>query len=189
MTLIVGLGNPGTEYIKTRHNIGFLVVDKFLEETGKNSSFIKFNSELIKTSYSGKELLLLKPLTYMNNSGYPVLQTSREYGIELAEIIVIHDDLDIEFGKIKLKRGGGTGGHNGLDSIAKSLGSNDFNRLRFGLGRPPGKKDPADFVLSNFRKLELKHLDVLISEAGSALKDYLDFGIDFAMNKYNNGKN
>ena len=186
MILVVGLGNPGFEYSQTRHNIGFMVLDKFLEKLGRTSFFLKFNSEIYKSNSFNKELLLVKPLTFVNRSGTSVSNIVSHYDIKTDEILVIHDDLDIDFGSIKLKCGGGTGGHNGLESIVEHLGGEDFNRLRFGIGRPPGKKDPAVFVLSGFRKAEIDELDFLIEKSISAIKDYIYFGIDHAMNEYNN---
>jgi PTH1 family peptidyl-tRNA hydrolase len=188
MIFIVGLGNPGEKYRQTRHNIGFVIVDAFLKQQASYSSFLKFNSEISRLIYSQNELLLLKPLTYMNNSGKPVASAISFYSQDntaTGKMIVIHDDIDIEFGKIRLKRGGGTGGHNGLESIAGHIGNSDFDRLRFGLGRPPGSKEPADFVLSNFSRAEKKELEELVSIAIDALDDYIKNGIDYAMNKYN----
>lgn len=185
MILIIGLGNPGEEYARTRHNIGFIVLDKFNEETGIKNKITRFNSIIIKSEYAGKNLLCVKPFTYMNNSGSAVLQVIRNFESEIESIIIIHDDLDIAFGEIRFKSGGGTGGHNGLESIAGKLGHADFDRLRFGIGRPPGKKDPADFVLSKFKRNEVKLLDSVISTCVDALKDYIENGIDYAMNKYN----
>ena len=184
--LIVGLGNPGIEYCETRHNIGFIIIDRFLEHLESPSSFLKFSSEIHKSKYSGRELLLVKPLTFVNRSGTSISNIVDHYGIESGDILVIHDDLDIEFGIVKFKCGGGTGGHNGLESIVEHLGNADFNRLRFGIGRPPGRKDPAVFVLSGFRKAEKNELDFLIDRSISAIKDYIDSGIDYAMNEYNN---
>ena len=186
MMLIVGLGNPGVEYSQTRHNIGFIVIDKFLEKLDKPASFLKFNSEIYKSKYFSSELLLVKPLTFVNKSGTSISNIVNHYDIKSDEILVIHDDLDIEFGMIKFKCGGGTGGHNGLESIVEHLGNADFNRLRFGIGRPPGRKDPAVFVLSRFRKAETGELDFLIERSISAIKDYIYFGIDYTMNEYNN---
>ncbi len=185
MILIIGLGNPGEEYCQTRHNIGFTLLNKFIEETGNLSQISKFNSILIKSKYAGKDLLCVKPYTFMNNSGTAVLKVIKYFEGKTESTIVIHDDLDIEFGEIKFKSGGGTGGHNGLESIVKKLGHADFDRLRFGIGRPPGRKDPADFVLSKFKIRETRELDSIISISIEALKDYIENGINFAMNKYN----
>ncbi|MCL4415960.1 MAG: aminoacyl-tRNA hydrolase [Actinobacteria bacterium] len=185
MILIIGLGNPGEDYEQTRHNIGFVILDKFSEDTGILSQISKFNSILIKSKYAGKALLCVKPCTFMNNSGSAVLKVIRHFEDDIESTIVIHDDLDIEFGEIKFKSGGGTGGHNGLESILKKLGRSDFDRLRFGIGRPPGRKDPADFVLSKFKMKETRELDSIIPISIEALKDYIENGINFAMNKYN----
>jgi len=185
MILIVGLGNPGVEYSQTRHNIGFIIIEKFLEGTGRDSRFLKFNSELHESEYSSKKLLLAKPLTFVNKSGSAVANIASHYNIDVKKILVIHDDLDIGFGILKLKQGGSTGGHNGLESIVDKLESRDFDRLRFGIGRPPGRMDPAVFVLSRFKKDEVEELDFLIGRSVSAIKDYIDFGIDYAMNEYN----
>ena len=185
MILIIGLGNPGEEYGQTRHNIGFMVLNKFNEETGILSQISKFNSTVIKSEYAGKALLCVKPYTFVNNSGPAVLKVIEHFEGKIESTIVIHDDLDIEFGQIKLKSGGGTGGHNGLESIVKKLGHPDFDRLRFGIGRPPGRKDPADFVLSKFKRSETRELDSIISISIAALKDYVENGINYAMNKYN----
>ena len=161
MILIIGLGNPGEGYARTRHNIGFIVLDKFNEETGIKNRITRFNSILIKSEYAEKNLLCVKPFTYMNNSGSAVFQIIRHFEDDIGSIIVIHDDLDIAFGEIRFKSGGGTGGHNGLESIAGKLGHADFDRLRFGIGRPPGKKDPADFVLTKFKRAEVLQLNKL----------------------------
>ena len=185
MILIIGLGNPGEEYGQTRHNIGFIILNKFIEETGILGQFSKFNSILIKSEYAGKALLCVKPCTFMNNSGSAVSKVIEHFEGKIESIIIIHDDLDIEFGQIKLKSGGGTGGHNGLESIVKKLGHFDFDRLRFGIGRPPGRKDPADFVLSKFKRSETRELDSIITISVEALKGYVENGINYAMNKYN----
>jgi len=216
MIFIVGLGNPGEKYRQTRHNIGFVIVDAFLNLHQNYSTFIKFNSEISRLIYCQKEILLLKPLTFMNNSGKPVASAMSFYSsnntanssYEIQDkniqdkdtqdkniqdknnktadkLLIIHDDIDIEFGKIRLKRGGGTGGHNGLESVAGHLGNSDFDRLRFGLGRPPGTKDPADFVLSNFSRAEKKEIEQCLQVALDAIDDYIANGIDYTMNKYN----
>ncbi|MBM3714049.1 MAG: aminoacyl-tRNA hydrolase, partial [Actinobacteria bacterium] len=185
MILIVGLGNPGRDYCKTRHNIGFAVVDRLLEGLISQVTYYKFNAEVFEADYKNTKLLIVKPLTYMNNSGTSVKHFINQYFSEIERILVIHDDIDIEFGLVKLKIGGGSGGHNGLESLVKHLGNTDFDRLRFGIGRPPKKIDPAAYVLSGFKRIELKSLDNIIDRAAEAIKDYIEFGIDYAMNKYN----
>ena len=186
MILIVGLGNPGKEYHQTRHNIGFVIVDRFLKDLDIQVSSYKFNSEIFESDFPNRKLLIVKPLTYMNNSGASVKHFFMQYSLEIERMLVIHDDLDINFGKIRLRTSGGTGGHNGLESLVSHLGNYDFDRLRFGIGRPHGRKDPADFVLSRFKKLEIACLDLIIEKAVAAIKDYIEYGIDYAMNKYNN---
>jgi peptidyl-tRNA hydrolase, PTH1 family len=189
MILIVGLGNPGIKYRQSRHNIGFSVADAFIKDTGIcRSPHIRFNSDLKKTVYSGCQILVAKPLSYMNNSGSPISAIYRHYD-DIENIIVIHDDIDIEFGQVKFKRGGGPGGHNGIQSIISSLKTDEFDRLRVGVGRPPSGKDPADFVLDRFSRTEIRELADIVNISVNALKDYVEYGIDFAMNKYNCLKN
>ena len=185
MILIVGLGNPGKEYELTRHNVGFEIVDILSESLESKSLYRKFNSLVIESSYGEKELLLIKPQIFMNNSGSAVAACMDSYGDEISSVMVIHDDIDIEPGKIKLKKGGSTAGHKGLESIAQKTGSNAFDRLRFGVGRPPGRMDPADFVLRHFKKSEITGVELDISRSVDAIKDYVREGIDYAMNKYN----
>lgn len=186
MILIVGLGNPGKDYENTRHNAGFIVTDRLLDDLVIQVTYYKFNAEVFESDYSGKKLLIVKPLLYMNNSGASVKHFISQYSLEIERMLVIHDDLDIDFGTIKLKSCGGTGGHNGLESLVKHLGNADFDRLRFGIGRPLRKKDPAAYVLSRFKRAELKNLFLIVDRAVSAIKDYIEFNIDYAMNKYNN---
>lgn len=188
MIFIVGLGNPGKEYQDTRHSAGFIFLDRLLEIYGNPKPLSKFNGSIYKINFSGKEILCIRPNTFMNLSGVTVAGAEKHFKDILEKILVIHDDLDTEFGRIRLKSGGGTGGHNGLESIIKSLGRDDFDRLRIGVGRPPGRMDPADFVLSKFKKSERKQLDLTINLAADAAADYIEHGIDYVMNKYNQPK-
>jgi len=188
MIFVVGLGNPGKEYQGTRHNAGFMVLDRILKAAGNPKPLSKFNGAIFKQKFYDREILYIKPKTFMNLSGVTVAGAARHYEETLEKILVIHDDLDIEFGRIRLKSGGGAGGHNGLESIIKSLGNADFDRLRLGAGRPCGKMDPADFVLSKFKKSELKELDLMVGLAVDAVEDYIVHGIDYTMNKYNQPK-
>jgi len=185
MVLIVGLGNPGKDYEFTRHNIGFRIADRFVEGFEKKSFYKKFNSLICESSFSDKKLMILKPQTFMNNSGISIALCCRSFGNQIDSLLVIHDDIDIGFGEIRLKRGGSTGGHKGLESIVESLGNCDFDRLRFGIGRPPGKQDPADFVLEEFKKKEKEEVEAGMQKSVDIIKDYLTEGIKFAMNKYN----
>ncbi|MFA5015884.1 MAG: aminoacyl-tRNA hydrolase [Actinomycetota bacterium] len=185
MILIAGLGNPGKDYELTRHNIGFSIADKFTEGFEKKSFYRKFDSLICESSFNNQKLIILKPQTFMNNSGISIALYYRFFGNQIDSLLVIHDDIDIEFGEIRLKRGGSTGGHKGLESIVESLGNCNFDRLRFGIGRPPGKQDPADFVLEEFKKKEKEEVEAGMQKSVDIIKDYLTEGIKFAMNKYN----
>ena len=164
MHLIVGLGNPGKEYKLTRHNIGFMVLDRLLEKLSPRSiSKASFNGEL----YRAGDTFLLKPLTFMNRSGISVAAVANFYKIPLENIIVIHDDLDLSLGALRFKQGGSSGGHNGLKSIDSHIGSN-YLRERFGIGRPLEKKDVVKFVLSSFTQKELTCIAPIIDRAAKA---------------------
>ena len=185
MILIVGLGNPGKEYTGTRHNIGFEIIEELASETCSGNKYTKFNSTAYDAEISGTRLLLLKPQIFMNNSGSALAGALKSYGEEIERILVIHDDIDIEFGQIKLKKGGSTAGHRGLESIYDKTQTLDFDRLRFGVGRPPGRMEASSYVLRRFNKSELKEVEFLIRLSVDAIKDYITDGIDFASNKYN----
>ncbi len=164
MWLIVGLGNPGPQYEYTRHNIGFLTVDHLIGETGAHpQSSSHFHGELYKKG----SLLLLKPLTYMNRSGFSVQAVKQFYKIETDNIIVIHDDLDLPFGALRFKQGGGSGGHNGLKSIDQAIG-NDYLRVRMGIGKPPYKSQVVDYVLQPFTPEQMQVLPQWIDHAARA---------------------
>ncbi len=163
MKLIVGLGNPGPTYQSTRHNIGFMVIDKLIEELNPNNITKKsFEGEL----YKSKDLLLLKPTTFMNLSGKSVQSVSHFFKIDLDNILVIHDDIDLSFGALKIKKGGGHGGHNGLRSIDSLLGK-EYNRLRLGVDKPSRKEMVANYVLGKFNSDEQKLLDNFIEYASN----------------------
>lgn len=170
MTLIVGLGNPGTQYKKTRHNIGFLVIDALIDSLGaKDISKSSFQGNLFKS----KDVLLLKPKTFMNLSGDSVVSVANYYKVDVDDIIVIHDDLDLPFGALRFKRGGGHGGHNGLKSVDAHMGK-DYIRVRLGIDKPENKKDVANYVLHDFSKAELNHLSDIIDKAKEATQALLD---------------
>lgn len=185
MILIVGLGNPGKDYWGTRHNIGFAVIDELISGTDSGNKYTKFNSIAINAKHSGIGLILLKPRVFMNNSGSVVAAAMKFYGNEISRILIIHDDIDIEFGCVKIKRGGGTAGHRGLQSILAKTDSLDFDRLRFGVDRPPGRMEASNYVLRKFGKSEIKKLDLLIKHAADIVMDYIENGLDHAANKYN----
>ena len=160
MKLFVGLGNPGERYKLTRHNVGFMVLDKLIKQSSVEGWDNKFDSFFNKIIIDQKSIILLKPLTFMNISGYAVQKVKKFYDIDPNNIVIIHDDIDLELGKIKLKKGGGDGGHNGLKSIIKLIGS-EFNRIRIGIGRPE-KINVSSYVLNNFRKEEVSLLKKII---------------------------
>ena len=185
--LIVGLGNPGPEYEKTRHNIGQMVVDELAREVG--GSFKKHSkaSAVVvegRLGFGGPKVILMKSLGYMNTSGGPVSAVAKFYGIDPDHIIVVHDELDIPFDTIKLKIGGGEGGHNGLRDITKALGTKDYYRVRTGIGRPPGRMDTADFVLKPFSSTEAKDLPFLISNAADATMMLVKEGLLATQQRY-----
>tara|TARA_B100000424_G_scaffold227716_1_gene188541 strand:- start:55 stop:618 length:564 start_codon:yes stop_codon:yes gene_type:complete len=160
MKLIVGLGNPGERYKQTRHNVGFMVLDKLIKQSTVEGWDKKFDSFFTKIIIAQKSMILLKPLTFMNVSGHAVQKVKNFYDIDPNNIVIIHDDIDLELGKIKLKKGGGDGGHNGLKSIIKLIGS-EFNRIRIGIGRPE-KISVSSYVLNNFREEEVPLLKKII---------------------------
>lgn len=185
--LIVGLGNPGPDYAATRHNIGQMVLDQLAQEVGGNfKKHSKARAQVLegRLGLGGPRVVLAKPLTYMNLSGGPVSALANFYGLAPEEIIVVHDELDIPFDSVKLKIGGGEGGHNGLRDISKALGTKDYYRVRTGIGRPPGRMDTADFVLKPFSTTEKKDLPFLISHAADATQMLIREGLLATQQKY-----
>ncbi|MFV9874059.1 MAG: aminoacyl-tRNA hydrolase [Rickettsia conorii subsp. raoultii] len=178
MILVIGLGNPGKEYQYTRHNVGFIAIEKIANQY--NSSFStkkKFNCEIADTISDGQKIIFIKPITYMNLSGKSVISVKTYYNVHPAKIFVIHDDIDLETGRIKFKTGGGNGGHNGLKSIDVVIGNN-YNRIRIGVGRPQNNQDVADYVLNNFSKPEyetvMQAIDRITSNFGLILENTLE---------------
>ncbi|OZD01113.1 aminoacyl-tRNA hydrolase [Rhodococcus sp. 06-235-1A] len=182
--LIVGLGNPGPQYEKTRHNVGFMVADALAGRIGSTfSSHKKSNSDIVQARLGSRSVVIAKPRTFMNLSGQPVAALARFFSIEPANIVVVHDELDIDFGALRLKLGGGEGGHNGLRSISQHLSTKDYLRVRVGVGRPPGRMDPASFVLKPFSAAERKDLGVVVEEAADAAELLLSAGLEAAQNR------
>ena len=182
--LVVGLGNPGPGYAKTRHNIGFMVVDLLAARIGAPFKVHKRSGAEVATGRLGhRPVVLAKPRCYMNESGRQVGPLAKFYSIPPTDVIVIHDELDIDFGKVRLKRGGGEGGHNGLRSVASALGSKDFQRVRIGIGRPPGRKDPAAFVLEPFSSTERAEVPTLCELAADAAETLIEVGLEPAQNQ------
>jgi peptidyl-tRNA hydrolase, PTH1 family len=186
MLLVVGLGNPGPRYASTRHNAGFMVVDE-LAARGGASFRSKFSGELCEVKLGGEPAFLLKPQTFMNDSGRSVRAVATFYKIGLDSTLVVHDELDLPFGQLRLKQGGGDAGHRGLRSITANLGAGDYLRLRFGIGRPPPdfRGSPADFVLEAFASAEQAELRKQISSAADAAELLATRGLAPAMNTVN----
>ncbi len=181
--LVVGLGNPGPRYETTRHNLGFLVADILADRLGSGFKVHKKSGALVTTGrLGGRSVVLAKPRVYMNESGRQVGPLAKFYSVAPADVIAIHDELDIDFGRIRLKLGGGEGGHNGLRSVASALGTKDFQRVRVGIGRPPGRKDPATFVLENFTAAERPEVGLMCEQAADAAELLLQVGLEAAQN-------
>lgn len=181
--LVVGLGNPGPNYARTRHNVGFMVADLLAERIGSAFKLHKKSGADVATGrLSGRSVVLARPRCYMNESGRQVGPLAKFYSVPPADLMVIHDDLDLDFGRIRLKQGGGEGGHNGLRSIATVLGSKDFQRVRFGIGRPPGRQDPAAFVLQAFGSRERDELPTICEQAADATELLIELGLEPAQN-------
>lgn len=185
MYVVVGLGNPGKDYANTRHNIGFNTVDLIGKRNNINLNKIKFNSVYGEGNIGGQKILLVKPQTYMNNSGTSVREVSQYYKVPIENIIVVVDDIDIEFSSVKLRAKGSAGSHNGLKSIINHLQKEDFPRVKVGIGKKHENQDLADFVLSRFSKDEQIDIDMSIITAAEAVESIIKDGIDIAMNKYN----
>jgi PTH1 family peptidyl-tRNA hydrolase len=185
MRLVVGLGNPGNEYDGTRHNIGFEVAEELARRGGIRMGEKKFKAVLGKGTLAGESVVIMEPQTYMNLSGESVGPAAGFFKVAPEEIVVIHDDLDIECGRMKLKQGGGHGGHNGLRSLVRHLPSAEFVRVRVGIGRPPPRWDAADYVLSRFTGGERPAMDDAVTEAADAVEAIFRDGIRRAMNEFN----
>jgi PTH1 family peptidyl-tRNA hydrolase len=182
--LVVGLGNPGPVYAKTRHNVGFMVADLL---AGRADSAFKAHkrsgADVATGRLAGRPVIIGKPRSYMNESGRQVAALAKFYSVAPADVIVIHDELDIDFGRIRLKFGGGVAGHNGLRSVASALGTNDFHRVRIGIGRPPGRKEPAAFVLEAFSAAERTEVPVICERAADATEVLIELGLEPAQNQ------
>jgi len=183
--LVVGLGNPGEYYKQTRHNIGFMIVERVARESSIQFSRKKFKSTIGEGTIVEQRIIVAKPLTYMNLCGDAIKKLATYFKTDPKALIVVHDDLDIEFGKIKIKEKGGHGGHNGVRSIIATLGTNDFLRLKVGIGRPAKNQGVRDYVLSSFDSDQLDFLPDLICMAGEAIVSVITHGAQAAMNEFN----
>jgi len=184
MKLIVGLGNPGKTYEKTRHNIGFMVIDKLLNHLSINLDQNKFNAVFVKTKINNEDVIIMKPQTFMNLSGEAVSQIANFYRISTDDIVIVYDDFDLPLGKIRLREKGSGGTHNGMKNIIQLLGTNNINRIRIGIDKN-NLIDQKDYVLGKFNKDEISLLDKAIERVVSALIDYPKMNFNELMNKYN----
>lgn len=183
--LVVGLGNPGPQYVANRHNAGHLIVEILADRVGGNFKVHKSRNEVVETRFGDDRVVLAKPRCYMNESGGPVASLRDFFKVDVERLIVVHDELDLPFGAIRLKLGGGDNGHNGLKSLRRSLGSGEFHRVRLGIGRPPGRQDPADWVLRDWSAAERKDIDLHLERAADAVETLIAEGLARAQNIYN----
>ena len=182
--LVVGLGNPGPRYATTRHNLGFMVADLLAGRMGANfKAHKRSGTDVVTGRLAGHPVVLAKPRAYVNESGRQVAALAKFYSVAPADLIVIHDELDLEFGQIRLKLGGGEAGHNGLRSVSTALGTKDYQRVRIGIGRPPGRKEAAAFVLENFTAAERREVPVICEQAADATELLIKLGLEAAQNQ------
>jgi peptidyl-tRNA hydrolase, PTH1 family len=182
--LIVGLGNPGPQYAGTRHNVGFMCADELAERMGVTFRRDRSRAMVATGKLAGLPVTLAKPMTFMNVSGGPVAALRGYYKLPPARVLVLHDELDLPFDTVRLKLGGGDSGHNGLRSVTAALGTREYHRVRIGIGRPPGRMDPADYVLRNFSATERDDLPLLLSRAADAVELLLEHGLAAAQNQF-----
>lgn len=184
--IVAGLGNPGASYQNTRHNAGFAIIDTLCKKLGVELKSTKFNARYVKFRVADKTIILLKPQTFMNNSGMAVGQFAKYYNVSPQNIIVVHDDITLPLGRFKIKQGGSAGGHNGTKSIIDFLDSQEFVRLKYGVGVKPLKEmNLADWVLQRFNQNELKTVESSLPDAAEAIIDIIKNGVNVAMNNYN----
>ncbi|MBB1030837.1 aminoacyl-tRNA hydrolase [Dietzia sp. SLG310A2-38A2] len=185
--LVVGLANPGPDYDGTRHNIGWDVLvelaSRALPMPASFSTHKRTNCEVAQTRIADQAVILTRPRSYMNLSGGPVAAVAKYFSVAPTDVIVVHDEIDIDFGQVRLKRGGGEGGHNGLRSVTSALGTRDYIRVRAGVGRPPGRMAVADYVLKRFSKLEQPDVPFLVQDAADAVELLLTHGLETAQNQ------
>ena len=185
--LLIGLGNPGREYKDTRHNFGFMLIDRIAVRLNARGMKVQSKAIVMTTAHEDNKLILAKPQTFMNLSGQSVQGLVHFYKIPLTNVMILSDDLDIPFGTIRIRPGGGPGGQRGMASTIEQLGTKDFPRLRLGIGRPPGRMDPKDYVLQDFSKDDLKLLPEILDRAADAALEFVMKGLNAAMNKFNGG--
>lgn len=184
LLLVVGLGNPGPAYAGNRHNAGFMVLDLLGERVGARFTARKGRADVVEGRLAGQRVVLAKPKCHMNESGGPVASLRDWFKVPADRILVVHDELDIPYAALRLKLGGGDNGHNGLRSITKAIGTREYLRVRFGVGRPPGRQDPADFVLKDFSAAERKELPFHVDRAADAVEALLTGPLEAAQNVF-----
>ncbi|WP_449060781.1 aminoacyl-tRNA hydrolase [Planomonospora algeriensis] len=182
--LVVGLGNPGPEYAGNRHNAGFMVLDELAARAGGRFKAHRSRAEVLEGRLAGAPAVLAKPLSFMNLSGGPVKALADFYKVDPARVVVVHDELDVPYGALRAKLGGGDNGHNGLKSITKSLATRDYLRVRFGIGRPPGRMDTAAYVLRDFATAERKDLAFLVDRAADVVESLVRVGLEATQNAF-----
>ncbi|EIT84184.1 peptidyl-tRNA hydrolase [Fictibacillus macauensis ZFHKF-1] len=185
MRWFVGLGNPGKQFEKTRHNVGFFVIDELSKRFGIELNQAKFNGLYGSGMVNGEKVYLLKPLTYMNLSGESVRPFMDYFKLDVEDLAVIYDDLDMPCGKLRLRQKGSAGGHNGMKSLIQHLGTDTFNRVRFGIGRPTNRQPVPDFVLSTFAKAEEEAVASLVTKSADACEAFLEMPFNRVMNAFN----
>lgn len=185
--LLIGLGNPGREYANTRHNFGFMLIDRIAVRLNARGMKVQSKAIVLDARYEERKLILTKPQTFMNLSGQSVQGLVHFYKVPLTNVMVLSDDLDIPFGTIRIRPSGGPGGQRGLSSIIEKLGTKDVQRMRLGIGRPPGRMEPADYVLQQFSKDETQLLSETLDRAADAVLEFVNNGLNAAMNKFNGG--
>lgn len=185
---IIGLGNPGREYEHSRHNIGFMAIDQLSRAWDVPVNKYRFKSLVVQGKFDGKPIILAKPQNFMNRSGEAVASITRFYKLSLQQICIIHDDIDLPFGSIRLRYSGGSAGQKGMASIIKILGTEEFCRLRIGIGRPPGRIEAADYVLQSFRKAEFEIVENVLQKAVGAIEMLIRDGVEKAMTFYNHSE-
>ncbi len=183
--LVVGLGNPGKQYRRNRHNAGAMVVEAFARRLEAPFARLQAGALVAETRLDGRRLILAKPQTFMNESGKAVRPLVRMFQVPWEQMLVVYDDLDLPLGMIRLRPGGGSGGHKGMQSIIEHLGTQEFPRLRIGIGRPPGRMDPARYVLQDFNRAEWPLLEETVARAVECLNTFLTEGLQAAMNRFN----
>lgn len=183
--LLIGLGNPGREYANTRHNFGFMLVDRLAVRLNARGMKVQSKAIVTNAAYEERKLILAKPQTFMNLSGQSVQGLVHFYKLPLTNVMILSDDLDLPFGTIRIRAAGGPGGQRGLSSILERLGTKDVPRMRLGIGRPPGRMDPANYVLQSFSKGDMQAISEILDHAADAALEFVVNGLNAAMNRYN----